>query len=114
MRQAMMEAAVGDEQRGEDPTVLELEARVAALLGKEKALFLPSTTMANQIAIKLHTQPGDEVILDADSHPVHFEAGGPGLISGVHLRTIPGPPGPFTAEQVNEADRPDPSIPNRS
>ena len=114
MRQAMMEAAVGDEQRGEDPTVLELEARVAALLGKEKALFLPSTTMANQIAIKLHTQPGDEVILEADSHPVHFEAGGPGLISGVHLRTIPGRRGLFTAEQVKEAVRPDLSIHSRS
>src|SRR5690606_37683547 len=114
MRKAMMEGAVGDEQRGEDPTVLELEARVAALLGKEKALFLPSTTMANQIAIKLHTQPGDEVILEADSHPVHFEAGGPGLISGVHLRTIPGRWGLFTAEQVKEAVRPDLSIHSRS
>lgn len=105
MRQAMLQAAVGDEQRGEDPTVLELEARVAALLGKEKALFLPSTTMANQIAIKLHTQPGDEVILEADSHPVHFEGGGPGLISGVLLRTIPGERGLFRAEQVREAVR---------
>ena len=105
MLQAMIQAPVGDEQRGEDPTVLALEARVAELLGKEQALFLPSTTMANQIAIKLHTQPGDEVIMEAGSHPAHYEAGGPGLISGVLLRTIAGERGLFTPEQVREAAR---------
>ena len=106
MLQAMIQAPVGDEQRGEDPTVLALEARVAELLGKERALFLPSTTMANQIAIKIHTQPGDEVIMEADSHPAHYEAGGPGLISGVLLRTIVGERGLFTPDQVREAVRP--------
>lgn len=114
MLQAMIQAPVGDEQRGEDPTVIALEERVAALLDKEKAVFLPSTTMANQIAIKLHTQPGDEVILEADSHPVHYEAGGPGLISGVLLRTIPGERGLFTPEQVRQAVRPDDAHSSRS
>lgn len=106
MRRAMAAAEVGDEQRGTDPTVLRLQERVAGLLGKEAALFLPSTTMANQIAIKLHTDPGDEVILEAQSHPVNAEAGGAGLISGVLFRTIPGRRGLFTFEAVKEAIRP--------
>lgn len=105
MRQAMFEAAVGDEQRGEDPTVNALEERVAALLGKERALFLPSATMANQIALKVHTQPGDEVIVEARSHIANFEAGGPGLISGVLLRAIQGQRGLFTGADVKAAAR---------
>lgn len=105
MRQAMFEAVVGDEQRGEDPTVLALEERVAKLLGKERALFLPSATMANQIAIKVHTQPGDEVITEATSHVANFEAGGPGLISGVLLRTIRGKRGLFSGDDVKAAVR---------
>ena len=106
MRRAMAAAEVGDEQRGTDPTVLALQERVAALLGKEAALFLPSTTMANQIAIKVHTEPGDEVILEAGSHPVNFEGGGAGLISGVLFRTIQGRRGIFTLEDVRRAVRP--------
>lgn len=106
MRRAMAAAEVGDEQRGTDPTVLALQERVAALLGKEAALFLPSTTMANQIAIKVHTDPGDEVIAEAGSHPVNFEGGGAGLISGVLFRTIQGRRGLFTLEDVRRAVRP--------
>lgn len=106
MRRAMAAAEVGDEQRGTDPTVRKLQERVAELLGKEAALFLPSTTMANQIGIKLHTDPGDEVILEAYSHPANAEAGGAGLISGVLFRTIQGRRGIFTFEAVKEAVRP--------
>ncbi len=113
MRRAMAAAEVGDEQRGTDPTVLALQERVAALLGKEAALFLPSTTMANQIAIKVHTEPGDEVILEASSHPVNFEGGGAGLISGILFRTIQGRRGIFTLDDVRRAVRPagDPHFP---
>ncbi len=106
MRRAMYEAEVGDEQRGLDPTVIRLQEEVAALLGKEAALFLPSTTMANQIAIKLHTDPGDEVILDALSHPVYAEAGGAGLISGALFNTIQSERGIFGPAQVRAAVRP--------
>ena len=78
MRRAMAEAEVGDEQRGEDPTVLALEARVAELLGHEAAVFLPSGTMCNEIAIRLHIRPGgDELLLGRDTHPLSSEAGGP-------------------------------------
>jgi len=103
MRRAMLEAEVGDEQRGEDPTVLALEEKVAKLLGKEQALFLPSATMANQIALKVHTQPGDEVIVEARSHVANFEAGRPGLISGVLLRPIQGRRGLFSGDDVKSA-----------
>ena len=83
MRRFMCEAEVGDEQKGEDPTVTLLQEMVADLLGKEAALYLPSGTMCNEIAIKVHTRPGDEVLADRTSHLVHFEGGGPGLLSGV-------------------------------
>ena len=83
MRRAMAEAEVGDDVFGEDPTVNALQEKVAALLGKEKALFVPSGTMANQLAIKAHTQPGDEVILEASAHPYNFEGGaGAGPVRG--------------------------------
>ena len=79
MRQAMAHAEVGDEQRLADPTVNALQERVAELLGQEAALFLPSGTMCNAIAFRLHVRPGgDEVILDRTAHPVLYEAGGPG------------------------------------
>ncbi|HLT47081.1 MAG TPA: GntG family PLP-dependent aldolase [Rubricoccaceae bacterium] len=88
MRRAMAEAEVGDDVFGEDPTVRRLEEAVAALLGKEAALFVPSGVMGNQIAVKLHTRPGDEVIVAERSHIYHYESGAPGLISGVQLRPV--------------------------
>src|SRR3954452_11130728 len=107
MRQAMAAAEVGDEQRFEDPTVNALQERVATLLGKEAAVLLPSGTMCNAIAFRLHVRPGgDEVILDRTSHPVQFEAGGPAALSGAMLRTLEGDGGIFSAAQVEEAVRP--------
>jgi threonine aldolase len=107
MRQAMASAAVGDEQRFEDPTVNALQERVAALLGKEAAVFLPSGTMCNAIAFRLHVRPGgDEVILDRTAHPVLYEAGGPAALSGAMLHLLDGDGGVFTAAQVEEAVQP--------
>src|SRR5262245_43459983 len=83
MRAAMQAAEVGDDVFREDPSVNELEGRVAALLGKEAALFMPSGTMSNQAAVRAHTQPGDELLCDASCHLYHSEAGGPALLSGV-------------------------------
>jgi threonine aldolase len=100
MRRFMAEAPVGDEQLGEDPTVNELQAMVAELLGKEAALFLPSGTMCNAIAIKIHTQPGDEIILDRYAHPYSSEGGGPAALAGVSCALIDGERGVFTAAQV--------------
>jgi threonine aldolase len=105
MRAFMAQAPVGDEQRQEDPSVNALQERVAALLGKEAALYLPSATMANEIAVKTHTQPADEVILERTAHIVQAEAGGPALLSGVMLNMIQGVRGVFTAEQVEGAIR---------
>ncbi len=90
MRAAMAAADVGDDVFGEDPTINRLEARVAELLGKDRALFVPSGSMANQIAIRLLTQPGDEVVMEADAHPFHYEAGGAAVISGVTIRLVQG------------------------
>ena len=87
----MASAAVGDEQRFEDPTVNALQERVAGLLGKEAAVFLPSGTMCNAIAFRLHVRPGgDEVILDRTAHPVQYEAGGPAALSGAMLQRARG------------------------
>ena len=77
MRQAMAEAEVGDEQQFEDPTVNKLCAMVAELLGQEAAVFMPSGTMCNQIAFRVHCEPGDEIILDYTAHPINAESGGP-------------------------------------
>ena len=88
MRRAIAEASVGDDVFGEDPTVQHLEAAVAEVLGKETALFVPSGVMGNQIAIALHTRPGDEVVLAERSHIYHYESGAPGRISGVQLRPV--------------------------
>jgi threonine aldolase len=108
MRRAMAEAEVGDEQRGLDPTVRRLEERVAELLGHEAALFLPSGTMCNAIAFRLHVRPGgDEVVLDALAHPVQAEAGGPAALSGATLRTIDAPAGIFGREELEAALRPE-------
>lgn len=105
MRKAIAEAPVGDEQRGADPSVNALCERVAALLGKEAALFLPSGTMCNEIALAVHCRPGDEVLADATSHLIHFEAGAPGALAGVLIGTLPGRRGIFTAADVDAADR---------
>ena len=90
MRRVMAEAEVGDDVFGEDPTVNALQEKVAAILGKEKALFVPSGTMANQLSIKAHTQPGDEVILEASSHPFNFEGGASAVLSGVQFFCLSG------------------------
>jgi threonine aldolase len=106
MRRFMCAAEVGDEQKGEDPTVNLLQEMVADLLGKEAAVFLPSGTMCNQIAIKLHCRPGDEVLLDKTAHPLNSEAGGPAVLAGAIVHGLAGERGVFTAEQVKAAIRP--------
>lgn len=108
MRRAIAEAEVGDEQRGLDPTTVALERRVAELLGHEAALFLPSGTMCNQIALRLHIRPGgDELILDRSSHPVNFEVGGPAQLAGAMIRALDGDGGMFTPQQLEDAIRVD-------
>jgi threonine aldolase len=107
MRRAMYEAEVADEQRRIDPTVNKLQERVAELLGKEAALFLPSGTMCNAISFRLHIdKSGDEVILHDRAHPIIAEAGGPAAISGAMLKPLPSETGILSAEQVEEAIRP--------
>lgn len=105
MRQAMANAEVGDDVFGEDPTVNRLEARVAEMLNKEAGLFVPSGTMANQIAIRVATEPGDEVILESDAHPFHYESGGAAVISGVTIRLVQGRGGVLDPESVAAAIR---------
>jgi threonine aldolase len=105
MRKAMAEAPVGDEQKGEDPTTRALEERVAALLGKEAAVFLPSGTMCNQIAILVHCRPGDEVIAPEVAHILNFEAAGGAALAGAQSRTVPAERGIFTAAAVTAALR---------
>src|SRR5579862_7982741 len=91
MRAAIARAEVGDEQRGRDPTTTALQERVAELLGHEAAVFLPSGTMCNEIALRIHVRPGgDEIILDSSAHPVTAESGGPAQLSGAMIRTIDG------------------------
>src|SRR5262245_45882508 len=90
MRAAIHAAEVGDDVFNEDPSVNRLQEMVAALLGKEAALFLPSGTMSNQSCIKAHTQPGDELLCETTCHIYNFEAGGPAALSGVMCRTIEG------------------------
>lgn len=105
MRRAMAEAEVGDEQEGEDPTTARLEARAAELLGHSAAMFFPSATMANQIALRLHCEPGDELIADSGCHLFFAEAGGPAVHSGVMARGIPTANGVFTGEDVRRTYR---------
>ena len=106
MLDAMMSANVGDDVYKEDPSVNVLEAKVAKLFGKEQALFFPTGTMANQTAIKLHTQPGDQVICDKYAHIYNYEGGGASFNSGVSCKLLDGNRGMFTAEQVVEAINP--------
>lgn len=103
MRRYIAEAPVGDEQNREDPTVNELEAMTVGLLGKQAAVFLPSGTMCNLIAIKVHCRPGDELILDREAHPYTAEAGGAAALAGVTCWPLDGLRGVFTAEQALEA-----------
>ncbi len=89
MRRAMAEAELGDDVYGEDPTVNRLQERVAAMLGHEAALFTPSGTMANEIAVKVWTQPGDAILVDSESHILHYELAAPAVIAGVQVETYP-------------------------
>ncbi len=106
MRKAMARAEVGDDVYGEDPTVNRLQDMAAALLGKRAALFVPSGTMGNQLAIRAHTQPGQEVIVESKAHIVRYEQGAAGALAGVQLHWIDGERGIMTAEQVGAAIRP--------
>jgi threonine aldolase len=107
MRAFMCEADVGDEQKGEDPTVNRLQDMVAELLGKEAAVFLPSGTMCNEIAIRVHCRPGDEMLAHRTAHPIHFETGGPAALAGVNVRALDGARGQYDAAAAAEAIRPD-------
>ncbi|MEC7949184.1 MAG: GntG family PLP-dependent aldolase [Myxococcota bacterium] len=107
MRRAIADAIVGDDVLGDDPTVQRLEAMVAERLGKEAALFTPSGTMANQLAIRCHTRPGDEILVEAGAHPFNYEAAGAAMISGVQIRTQAGERGMLDPEAVATAFHPD-------
>ncbi|MGB8194800.1 MAG: GntG family PLP-dependent aldolase [Chitinophagaceae bacterium] len=106
MMQAIVQADVGDDVFGEDPTVNALEKRAATMFGMEAALYCPTGTMSNQIAIKCHTQPGDEVICDKTSHVYLYEGGGISFNSGAQTKTIDGINGKITAAQVEAAVNP--------
>ncbi len=103
MRRAMAEAEVADEQRREDPTTNRLQEMVAEILGKEVAVFLPSGSMCNAVAVKTHTQPGDAILCDRFAHVYRSEFGGAALLSGTTTEPIDGDHGRFTVEQVKEA-----------
>ncbi len=107
MRKAMTDAEVGDDVFGEDPTVNALQEKVAKILSKEASIFVPSGTMANQLAIKSHTQPGDEVIIEATSHPYNFEGGASAALSGIQFNCLQGIRGILEPTQIEEAIRPD-------
>lgn len=106
MLDAMASARVGDDVLGDDPTVRELETLMANLFGKEAALFMPSGTMANQCAAAAHIVPGEEVVVDEDSHIFQFEGGGLSRISGAHVRTLPTENGQYNFGQLSRAIRP--------
>jgi threonine aldolase len=107
MRAAIQAAEVGDDVFSDDPTVNRLQEKVAALLGKEAALFVPSGTMSNQVCVKAHTQPGDELLCDVNCHIYNYEAGGPAVLSGVTCRTIEGDYGVMDVGQLEDKVRPD-------
>jgi threonine aldolase len=112
MREAMARAEVGDDVFGDDPTVLELERETAAILGKEAAVYTVSGTMANQLAVRAHTEPGDEILVEANAHIYYYEGGGPAALSGVMCRCLNGQRGIFTGADVEAALRPvDPHFP---
>lgn len=107
MLEAMIKATIGDDVFGEDPSINELENLAAGMFGMEAAIFCPSGTMTNQIAIKCHTQPGDEVICDESAHVYQYEGGGIAFNSGASVKLLNGDRGRITAEQVKEAINPD-------
>jgi len=106
MRQVMAAADVGDDVFGEDPTVNRLQEKVAGLLGKEAALYVPSGTMGNQVCIKVHTEPGDEVIAESGSHVFNYETGGAAFLSSVQVHTIEGRLGRLSVQDIRRAVRP--------
>ena len=106
MRKAMAEAVVGDEQKREDPTVIALEERAAELLGQEEAVYVPTATMANQIALRVLSEPGDEVVAEAMAHVFRYELGGPAVHSGLAMKPLHTEAGIFTPEQVRDAVSP--------
>jgi threonine aldolase len=105
MRKAMADAEVGDDVFGEDPTVNRLQDMVAERLGKEAALFVPSGTMSNQLAVRIHTEPGDEVVCEASCHIVNYESGATAALSGANLRTLPGRKGVLDGKDIRGAVR---------
>jgi threonine aldolase len=105
MRQAMATAEVGDEQKREDPTVNLIERRAAELLGHDEAVYLPTATMANEIALRLHGEPGDEVLAEEHSHILIAELGGPAALSGFLTRPLPGERGRLAPDQIRAAAR---------
>jgi threonine aldolase len=107
MRAAMAAAAVGDDVYGDDPTVIALQERVAQLLGKEAALFVPSGTMSNQIGVRLHCRPGDALICEANCHVYYYEQGGYSQLAGVVAQPLLGEQGVLTLEQVQSQRLPD-------
>src|SRR5258706_3807045 len=106
MREAMAHAEVGDDVYGEDPSARRLQERAAEILGKEAALFVPSGTMGNQIAVRLHTQPGQEVIIEERSHMFNLEMAGMAVISGALAHTVRCPDGMMDWETIDAAIRP--------
>ena len=106
MREVMQEASVGDDVFGDDPSINNLEGRVAEILGKEASVYMPSGTMTNQVAIRTHTEPGDEVLLEQSAHVYFNEAGATAALSGVICRLIPGDRGVYGAEDIEAAIRP--------
>jgi threonine aldolase len=107
MLDAMMKAKTGDDVFGEDPCINELESMVATMFGMEAAVFCPSGTMTNQVAIKCHTQPGDEVICDENAHIYQYEGGGIAFNSGASVKLLHGDQGRITAQQVEQSINPD-------
>ncbi len=107
MRQAMADAEVGDDMSGEDPTVNRLEKHCAEMFGKEAAVFACTATQANQMAVRVHCQPGDELLINETGHVANFEAGGPAVLSGVSCRAIPGERGLLDLPQLRGTVRSD-------
>ena len=103
MRQAIADAVVGDDVYGDDPTVKALERETATILGKEDAVYMPTGTMTNQVAIRTHTEPGDAVLFDQNAHVYILEGGAPAAYSGVLPRLLPGIRGIFKPEDVHAA-----------
>jgi threonine aldolase len=105
MREAIASAEVGDEQKREDPTVNRLEQRAAELLGQEESVYVPTATMANEIALRLHGEPGDELLAEEHSHVLIYELGGPAVFAGLVTRGLPGHDGRIDADQIRGAAR---------